>query len=103
MLQYMQASRLQQDKILALGLAWSHPFTTLPNLKNYFMEQVISAVNGVDIHRLKETITAISSQPSLAKFQFRATNEWIDGGYNRTMVKSFYGAGQEDSTRRAAF
>jgi uncharacterized OsmC-like protein len=67
------------------------------------MEQVITTVNGVDLHRLKETITAISSQPTLATFRFRATNEWIDGAYNRTTIKGFYGAGQEDDSRHVPF
>jgi uncharacterized OsmC-like protein len=67
------------------------------------MEQTITTVNGVDLHRLTETINAVSSQPSLGKFKFRAANIWIDGGHNRTTIKSFYGAGQEDSSRQKAF
>jgi uncharacterized OsmC-like protein len=67
------------------------------------MEQTIATVNGVDLHRLGETINAVSSQPELGKFQFRATNKWINGGHNRTTIKSFYGAGQEDTTRVKAF
>jgi len=67
------------------------------------MQQVINSVNGVDLLRLKETINAIASNPSLGKFQFRASNEWIDGGFNRSTIKSFYGAGQEDSSRHEAF
>ena len=38
-----------------------------------------------------------------AIFQFRAHNHWIDGAHNRSTIKSFYGAGQEDSTRAEAF
>ena len=60
-------------------------------------------VNGIDVNQLSETIDHIQQQPDLAKFKFRATNEWIDGGYSRTKIKSFYGAGQEDTTRREPF
>ena len=67
------------------------------------MEQVINSVNGVDLYRLKETVNAVSSQPTLGKFKFRAANEWIGGGYNRTTIKGFYGAGQEDNSRLTPF
>src|SRR5688572_12260487 len=67
------------------------------------METVIRTVNGVDVRRLKETIMAVKAQPELAAFQFRAYNEWVDGGHNRTTVKDFYGTCQEDHSRLAPF
>jgi uncharacterized OsmC-like protein len=67
------------------------------------MEQVIKTVNGVDLNQLVGTINAVSTNPELAHFQFRAANEWIDGGFNRSTIKSFYGAGQEDSSRTEPF
>jgi hypothetical protein len=60
---------------------------------------VTSIVNGVDLDRLSGTIDAVTADPALARFQFRARNHWIDGGHNRTTIKDFYGAGQEDATR----
>ena len=60
-------------------------------------------VNGVNVDQLMQTVVAIKGRPSLAKFNFRARNRWIDGGHNRSTVKDFYGAGQEDDTRAAAF
>jgi uncharacterized OsmC-like protein len=59
--------------------------------------------NGVDTEQMYGTLDAIKAQPELGVFQFRATNQWIDGAHNRTTIQSFYGAGQEDSTRQAAF
>jgi uncharacterized OsmC-like protein len=64
---------------------------------------VTSTVNGVDVDRLSGTIEAITTDPALARFQFRARNHWIDGGYSRTTIKDFYGAGQEDATRTEPF
>ena len=49
------------------------------------------------------TLDLIKAQPELAKFQFRATNRWIDGAHNRSTIKGFYAAGGEDSTRSEAF
>jgi len=60
-------------------------------------------VNGVNINQLFGTINQIEETPSLARFIFRAGNRWIDGGHNRTTIKGFYGAGQEDSSRQASF
>jgi hypothetical protein len=60
-------------------------------------------INGVNVDQLFSTINAIKENPGLAKFKFRAKNQWINGGQNRTSVKDFYGAGQEDTTRKQTF
>ena len=65
--------------------------------------QVTHTINGVDVDRLFGTIDHINADPTLARFQFRARNQWIDGGYSRTTIKDFYGAGQEDATRTEPF
>ncbi len=60
-------------------------------------------LNGVDVDQLTGTIGAIQENPELARFQFRARNEWVEGGHSRTTIQSFYGAGQEDDSRTEAF
>ena len=35
--------------------------------------------NGVDVEKLGATIEAVQNDPSLAKFEFRAKNNWING------------------------
>jgi uncharacterized OsmC-like protein len=62
-----------------------------------------SVRNGVDTPVLFATLDAIKRQPELGRFQFRASNVWIDGAHNRTTIKGFYGAGQEDASRTAEF
>jgi uncharacterized OsmC-like protein len=57
--------------------------------------------NGVDVDRLVQTIDAIRSQPELARFRFRAANQWLGGGRSRTTIQGFYGAGREDASRSA--
>src|SRR3712207_3301822 len=59
--------------------------------------------NGIDTEQLFGTLDAIKAQPELARFQFRATNRWIDGAHNRSTIKDLYGAGQEDTSRAEAF
>ena len=55
--------------------------------------------NGVDTEKMFATLDLIKAQPELAKFQFRATNRWIDGAHNRSTIKDFYAAGGEDTGR----
>jgi uncharacterized OsmC-like protein len=59
--------------------------------------------NGVDTEQMFGTLDAIRAQPELARFRFRATNRWIDGAHNRSTIKAFYGAGNEDTSRAEAF
>jgi uncharacterized OsmC-like protein len=60
-------------------------------------------LNGVDTPTLFATIDAVRTNPSLAAFQFRATNRWVSGTHNRTVIRDFYGAGQEDTSRTEDF
>ncbi len=60
-------------------------------------------LNGLDTTQLYQTIAAIKKQPTIAKFQFRAKNEWVGGGENRSTIRDFYGAGQEDTSRTEPF
>jgi len=60
-------------------------------------------INGVDVERLGQTVQAVQQNPSLGTSQFRAINRWISGGHNRSTIKGFYGAGQEDTTRTKPF
>jgi uncharacterized OsmC-like protein len=62
-----------------------------------------SIVNGVNVDQLMSTINAIKERPELARFKFRASNRWVQGGHNRTTIKDFYGAGQEDASRTKPF
>ncbi|AQZ96699.1 OsmC family protein [Halopseudomonas phragmitis] len=59
--------------------------------------------NGLDLAQLDQTINLLSNQPSLAQFEFRASNQWINGGENRSQIRGFYGVGAEDQSRSADF
>jgi uncharacterized OsmC-like protein len=65
--------------------------------------QETKSMNGLPLDQMFETIAAIKAQPSLARFQFRARNAWIDGGENRSTIQDFYGAGREDDSRTMPF
>lgn len=59
--------------------------------------------NGVNLTQLVATVEAIKAKPELAKFSFRAENTWETGGRSRTRIQGFYGAGQEDPSRKKPF
>jgi uncharacterized OsmC-like protein len=59
--------------------------------------------NGVDTQRLFATLDLMKEQPEIGRFQFRATNRWIAGSHNRTVIKDFHGAGGEDTSRAEPF
>lgn len=60
--------------------------------------------NGVDTEMLFATLDAVTAQPEIARFQWRATNRWVHGAHNRTTIKDFIGAGgQLDTSREVPF
>ncbi len=68
------------------------------------MSTTLEAIrNGVDTEQLFGTLDAIKADPTLARFQFRARNRWIDGAHNRTTIRDFYAANQEGISRAAEF
>ncbi len=66
-------------------------------------EETINRTNGLDMEALVGTVEAVKQDPSLGAFEFRATNQWINGGENRSRIKEFYGAGSEDESRTDVF
>ena len=59
--------------------------------------------NGVDTALVYWTLDALKTDPQLARFEFRATNRWINGPHSRSTIQSFWGAGQEDTSRATPF
>jgi uncharacterized OsmC-like protein len=56
-------------------------------------------VNGINVDQLFGTIDNIRENPEIARFKFRATNQWVAGTHNQATVKDFFGALKEDSSR----
>lgn len=60
-------------------------------------------INGFESQALTQVVGALARDRSLARFEFRARNQWIDGGENRSTIQGFYGAGSEDRSRERPF
>lgn len=65
-------------------------------------EEKVRTVNGVDVQKLEATIEAINKNPDLAEFTFHATNEWVDGAHNKTVIERTVG-GSEEMVRNEPF
>lgn len=55
--------------------------------------------NGVNVEALFGALDAVKAQPEAAKFQFRASNEWISGTHSRSKIHDFFGLGTEQTHR----
>ncbi|MFV9616619.1 MAG: OsmC family protein [Gammaproteobacteria bacterium] len=66
-------------------------------------EQTIQLINGVDVSQLMNVIGEIEADQNYGKFQFRASNQWINGSLTRSQIKEFHAGNTEDSTRKEAF
>lgn len=53
--------------------------------------------NGVNVEALLGAREALEAAPEAARFQWRATAEWINGTHTRTTVSGFFGLGEEQS------
>src|SRR5262245_26892199 len=58
------------------------------------------AINGIDRDALLKIIENLREHPDLAKFQFRANQDWLDGVHARTTIKDYFGAGEEQTSRK---
>jgi uncharacterized OsmC-like protein len=59
--------------------------------------------NGFDTRAMAQTIGALRQNRALARFEFRAGNQWLGGGMNRSTIQGFFGAGAEDHSRGKPF
>ena len=66
-------------------------------------KQVNEPINGVNVEHVMNVIGHIQADLGYAKFQWRATNKWIDGGASRSRIKGFYAGNTEDRTRSREF
>jgi len=56
--------------------------------------------NGVNVEALLGARQALTDAPEGAKFQWRATCEWVKGTHSRSTVEGFYGLGEEQKHRQ---
>jgi len=63
--------------------------------------QTSTADNGVNVEALLGAREALAEAPQAARFQWRATSEWIRGTHSRSTIDGFFGLGEEQRHRQA--
>jgi uncharacterized OsmC-like protein len=61
--------------------------------------QQVTVDNGINVEALLGAREALTEAPEGAKFQWRATCDWINGTHSTTTVRGFFGLGEEQSHR----
>ena len=56
-----------------------------------------TANNGVNVEALIGAREALSGAPEAAKFKWRATCKWMNGTHSHSIVKGFFGLGEEQN------
>ena len=60
------------------------------------------ANNGVNVEALLGAREALGQAPEAARFQWRASSEWVRGTHARSSVDRFFGLGEEQCHRTAS-
>ena len=60
-------------------------------------------INGVNVTQIMEVIGNIERNENYGKSQFRARNNWVNGGVNRSEIKEFRACCKEDISRDKSF
>lgn len=53
--------------------------------------------NGVNVEALLGAREALTEAPEGAKFQWQATCEWVNGTHSKSLVKGYFGLGEDQS------
>ncbi len=61
--------------------------------------QTMKVDNGVNVDALLGAREALAQAPEAARFNWRATCNWVSGTYSRSTVGGFYGLGAEQNRR----
>ena len=72
----------------------STPGSQINSKEKTMPTKVATTINGVDVQRLSDTVTAVKASPELGSFHFEISNQWIGGGENHSEVLPFSHAGK---------
>ena len=61
------------------------------------VQAIESVNNGVNVEALLGAREALTAAPEAARFNWRATSQWIGGTHSRSNVNGFFGLGEEQT------
>lgn len=56
-------------------------------------------INGLDTERVTGLAAKLMEDDSYGKFQWRASNRWVNGALSKTSIQGFFAGGEENSDR----
>lgn len=59
------------------------------------MQTASLTLNGIDVEKLSNTMNTVKTDPALGKFQVSLDNQWVDAGYNQSVIGDFYALGKK--------
>lgn len=59
-------------------------------------------INGINLDEFFHTINTVKAKPTLASFNFRIRNQWMDAGFNRSTITN-YSVGAQDIPHQQTF
>lgn len=65
------------------------------------MNTIMKVDNGVNVEALLGAREALTEAPEAARFQWRATCDWVNGTHSTSTVEGFYGLGEEQRHKTA--
>jgi uncharacterized OsmC-like protein len=93
---YLESS-IEKLRSIHCGLA-NIRFSLRKKQWEVFMSTSDSSVNnGVNVEALLGARAALTDAPEAAKFSWRATCKWVNGTHSHSLVKGFFGLGEEQN------
>lgn len=66
---------------------------------NTTMNKTVAVDNGVNVNALLGAREVLTQAPEAARFQWRASCDWVNGTHSRSSVQGFHGLGEEQKHR----
>lgn len=66
-------------------------------MKSAIQQTEVQADNGVNVEALLDAREALTGAPAAARFNWRATCDWVNGTHSHSEVKGFYGLGDQQN------
>lgn len=60
-------------------------------------------INGLDTDRVTSLAGRLMEDENYGKFQWRASNRWVNGALSKTRIQGFFAGGEENSERKGPF
>lgn len=61
------------------------------------MQATSFTLNGIDTKKMSQIMQSVTADPALGKFHLSLDNQWVDGGYNQSVISDLHVLGKKES------